>query len=149
MSSIGDINYWASDKGRIATYCVIGYDGTVNKCFKSTQWAHHIGMKAETLKELKFADYATRNESLNKHSIGIEIDSWGGLIKDKKGNYINAYGNPISSKLEVIELDKPWRGYKFYQKYSDAQIKTLGTTSQFVGSVSNSGGTVTVTFTKK
>ena len=31
----------------------------------------------------------------------------------------------------------------------NAQIKTLGTTSQFEGSVSNSGGAVTVTFTKK
>ena len=31
----------------------------------------------------------------------------------------------------------------------NAKIKALGTTSQFVGSVSNSGGAVTVTFTKK
>ena len=31
----------------------------------------------------------------------------------------------------------------------NAKIKALGTTSQFIGSVSNSGGAVTVTFTKK
>lgn len=124
-SAVGDINSWLSDKNRIATYCIISYDGTINKCFKSTQWGHHIGMKAETLKALKFPDYATRNDSLNRHSIGIEIDAWGGLTKDKNGNYLNAYGKPISNKLGVVELDKPWRGFKYFQKYSDAQIKTL------------------------
>jgi len=122
LSAMGDINYWLSNKDRIATYAVLAYDGTINKCFSSTQWAHHLGVKAQSLKDLHFADYATRNTSLNKHSIGIEIDSFGGLIK--KGNqYINAYGRPISDKLEVFEVD--WRGYHYFQKYSKAQIDSL------------------------
>lgn len=122
-SQIGDLSSWLNDKTRIATYCIIGYDGTVNKCFKSTQWAHHLGVKSETLKAYKFPDYGTRNDTLNRHSIAIEIDAWGGLIKDAKGNYLNGYGKPISSKLEVVECD--WRGYKHFQKYTEAQIQTL------------------------
>ena len=73
--------------------------------------------------KLGFKDYAIRNELLNKQSIGIEIDSWGGLTKGKDGLYYNAYGKPISNKLEVVECD--WRGYKYFQKYSQAQIDTL------------------------
>lgn len=122
-SANGDLNSWLTDTGRIATYCIIGYDGTVNKCFPSNNWGHHIGMKAETLKKLGFKDYGSRNELLNKQSIGIEIDAWGGLTKGKDGLYYNAYGKPISNKLEVIQCD--WRGYKYFQKYSQAQIDTL------------------------
>jgi len=122
MSSIGDINYWMSDTARIATYVVINYDGTINKCFQSNQWAHHIGIKTETLKNMGFKDYLTRNLLLNKHSIGIEIDSWGGVTK-KNGIFYNAYGKPLSNKLEVVEYD--WRGYHYFQKYSNAQIDAL------------------------
>lgn len=121
-SAIGDIGSWSSDSARIATYVVLGYDGTINKCFKSNMWAHHIGMKSETLKKLGFKDYNIRNELLNKHSIGIEIDAWGGLIK-KDGVYYNGYGKPISNKLEIVECD--WRGYHYFQKYSQAQIDAL------------------------
>lgn len=121
-SSTGDTNYWLSDPKRIATYLVISADGTLNKCFPSNMWAHHIGMKAETLKEAGFEDYATRNDTLNKHSIAIEIDCWGGLTK-KGDKFLNAYGKPISDKLEVIECD--WRGYKYFQAYTDAQISAL------------------------
>ena len=46
----------------------------------------------------------------------------GGLVK-KEGLYYNCYGTPISKDLEVVECH--WRGYKYYQKYSDAQINTL------------------------
>lgn len=119
---LGDVNSWLSDSQRVATYAILSYDGTLNKCFKSTQWGHHLGVKQIDLKRMGFNDYLYRNELLNKHSIAIEIDAWGGLIK--QGNqYINAYGKPISKDLEVIEVN--WRGYKYFQKYSDAQIETL------------------------
>lgn len=121
-SSVGDINSWLSDASRISTYIIIGYDGTINKCFKSNQWGHHIGMKGDVLKKLGFKDYLTRNELLNKQSIGIEIDSWGGLTK-KDGVFYNAYNKQISDKLKVVEYN--WRGYKYFQKYSDKQIEVL------------------------
>ena len=122
LSAMGDINFFLSDKARIATYAVVEYDGTLFKCFKSTEWGHHIGVKAAELKKDGFKDYATRNVLLNKHSIGIEIDNWGGIVK-KNGKYLTVYGTEVSKDLEVIECN--WRGYKYFQKYSDAQIECL------------------------
>lgn len=121
-SSAGDTNFWLSDTKRIATYIVISADGTLNKCFPSNMWAHHIGIKGETLKAAGFEDYATRNELLNKHSIGIEIDCWGGLT-ESKGKLLNAYGKPINKNLEVVDCD--WRGYKKFQRYTTEQIAAL------------------------
>lgn len=121
-SAIGDIGSWKADPARIATYAIIGIDGTINKCFPSNMWAHHIGMKAKDLEKMGFEDSGTRNEALNKHSIAIELDCWGGLVK--KGNdYLNAYGKPIGKDLEVVKCD--WRGFKYFQRYSFAQIQAL------------------------
>ncbi len=122
MSATGDINSWLSDTTRIATYIILGYDGTIHKCFKSNEWAHHLGVTSTSLKNLGFKDSATRNLLLNKQSIGIEIDAWGGLTK-KDGVYYNAYGRPISNKLDVVECN--WRGFKYFQKYSKEQIDVL------------------------
>ena len=36
---------------------------------------------------------------------------------------MNAYGKPISKDLEVVKCD--WRGYKYFQRYSFAQIQAL------------------------
>lgn len=121
-SHIGDVNSWLSDVTRISTYAIIGYDGVINKCFKSNEWAHHLGVKSTSLKNFGFVDFNVRNEILNKESIAIEIDAWGGLVK--KGDlFYNAYGKPISNKLEVVECN--WRGFKYFQKYSKEQIETL------------------------
>lgn len=121
-SHIGDVNSWLSDAARISTYVVIGHDGTINKCFKSNEWAHHLGVKSTSLKNFGFVDFNIRNEILNKESIAIEIDAWGGLVK--KGDlFYNAYGKPIPNKLDVIECN--WRGFKYFQKYSKEQIETL------------------------
>ena len=122
MSATGDIGYWESTSSRIATYIIIGYDGTINKCFKSNQWGHHLGIKQKQFKELGFEDYRTRNTLLNKETIGIEIDSWGGLTK-KDGKFYNAYGGEISNDLDIVGVD--WRGYKYFQKYSQEQIDAL------------------------
>jgi N-acetyl-anhydromuramyl-L-alanine amidase AmpD len=121
-SAVGDIGSWLADTSRIATYSILGYDGTLNKCFDSNDWAHHLGIKAEFLKKWQFNDYSSRNELLNRQSIAIEIDAWGGLTKSGDV-FLNAYGKPISPKLEVIEVD--WRGYHYFQKYSDEQLAAL------------------------
>jgi len=122
LSAQGDVDYWQSDASRIATYCIIGLDGSVNRCFPSNAWAHHLGVRVAEIKAMGFKDFMTRNEVLNRNSIGIELDCWGGLVK-KGSNFLNAYGKPISKDLEVIECD--WRGYKYYQKYSTDQINAL------------------------
>lgn len=122
-SVIGDINSWLSDKERIATYGIISLDGTLNKCFPSDRWANHLGVKSSFLKAKGFEDYKTRNKLLSQQSIAIELDAWGGLTKDEEGQILNAYGRPINYKLDIVECQ--WRGFGYFQRYSDSQINTL------------------------
>ena len=119
-SSDGDVNSWRIGTNHISTPYIIGFDGTITKTFPSNKWANHLGIKDIVFKKYKIAP---NNTSLNKGSIAIELDSWGGLTCDVKGNYINAYGKPISDKLEVVQCN--WRGYQFFQKYSALQIEAL------------------------
>ena len=123
-SQVGDIEHWNSLSGRIATYAIIGYDGIIYECFDPSFWAHHIGLTTRTLMNLGYEDYRRRNLILNKHSIAIEIDSWGALTKKNNNKYHSIYNTPIDKDLEVDEVE--FRGYKHFQKYSKAQIETLG-----------------------
>lgn len=111
FNSKGDINYWLSTSQRIATQLVIRGDGKALQCFSSKFWGYHLG---------------AGNANLDKHSIGIEIDNWGGLTKKSDGFY-NAYGNKLEiPDNEIIYFENGFRGYKYFQKYTEAQIDTVG-----------------------
>lgn len=118
------IDYWNRDKKksngnrlRIATSYVIGgldikgkdksYDGLIYKAFEPKYWAFHLGVP-----------------TLEKHSIGIELCNYGPIILSKNGKYFN-YVNIEVPKEHVYELDKPFRGYRFYHKYTQKQIESL------------------------
>ena len=139
----GDLNHWLSLSDRIATCIIVDNDGTAFQCFSSKYWAHHIGMKSTFLKANGFADWTTRNVELNRGSIAVEIDNWGGLIlgdgKKKQfgtkangtpnlvtmlpGKYYTAYGNSV--ECEVQYYPQGFQGYNYYAKYSEAQLKTV------------------------
>ena len=137
-SHTGDVNTFLSDPSRIATCIILGYNGNLYKLFNSQHWGRHLGIKQIELRKHGFKDYLYRNELLDKQSIAIEIDCWGGLIlgdnstkkfgnrlvKTLPGKFYNAYGNVIDVSKNPVEECK-WRGYDFFQKYSDAQIDTL------------------------
>ena len=137
FSHEGDRNTWVNDPNRIATSSILTYNGTIYKFFSTLHWGDHLGIKIGDLKKAGFKDYNIRNKMLNKSSIAIEIDSWGALVKGNggvmkfgtktvstiKGVFYNVYGRPIDKKLDVIEID--WRGFHFFQKYSDEQLSTL------------------------
>ena len=125
----GDIQTWLSTSKRIATCIIIDRDGTVNQLFSSKYWGAHVG---------------AGKSSLDKHSIGVELDSWGGLIlgdgrvkqigknsdgtekyiKTISGKYYATYGNIVN--VPVTEYGFKFRGYKFYESYTEAQIKSIG-----------------------
>lgn len=115
----GDIAWWRKTADRIGTAIIIGWDGKIYQCFSSKYWAYHLGVD---------------NVSLNKSTIGIEIDSWGGLVKDgtdyypamwdtvKKKHIANKAVSPIKN---VQTYEKPYRGFSAYEKYTDAQIESV------------------------
>lgn len=105
----GDINWWIKDPKRIATFCLIAYDGVMHKVFSSKYWAYHLGVKGLS--------------KLEKTSIGIELDAYGGLVK-KNGVWCSVYGNVIDPS-EVVLYPKGYRGYYAFHKYSNEQIEKL------------------------
>ncbi|MDF3076118.1 MAG: hypothetical protein K0S09_7 [Sphingobacteriaceae bacterium] len=118
-SAEGVINYWKSDKDRIATAFVIDGDGDIYQAFSSKYYAAHLGVSASAIKALGFADYGKRCDLLHKASIGIEICNWGGLTKDAKGRWVS-YAGAVIKDCDIEFYPNGFRGYHAYQKYSPA-----------------------------
>ncbi|MNK18855.1 N-acetylmuramoyl-L-alanine amidase [compost metagenome] len=125
-SGVNVVKDWDTDaRGRIATCVVISGKGAANspdgeivQCFSSKFWAYHLGVKKEV-----FEAYNLPQKNLDKLSIGIEICNWGQLTL-KNGKYYN-YVNREVPASEVTTLDTPYKGYKYFHKYSDAQIESV------------------------
>jgi N-acetyl-anhydromuramyl-L-alanine amidase AmpD len=126
----GDISWWKQTKSRIATSLIFDRSGRIYQCFSTRYWAHHLGIKARN------------NGKLNKESIGIELDSWGGLKKVNSNWYPAYYGDRleklvISNKIRpvtnVVEYPRGFRGYYAFEKYSDKQIESVRKMLIFLG----------------
>lgn len=94
--------------GAVATAVATSADGTIVTLFDAGYWAWHLGSHIE-------------NE---KRSIGNELSSIGPLWF-KNGKYFDAYGREY--KGEVVTLDKPWRGVKYFAKITDKQYEEVAT----------------------
>lgn len=125
----GVLEYWCSNGERVSTAFLIGRgsgkhgktktwkDGEILQCFTSNRWAWHLGLKAKDL--VKGGRSSTL---LNKYSVGIEICNWGQLTL-KNDKFITYAGSTVP-KDQVQEYTTPYRGFKFYQKYTDAQLES-------------------------
>lgn len=114
----GVAKYWNGNDSRIATAFIIGENGTIVQCFSSKHWAWHLGIDAED-----FTRNGAKYLNLNKLSVGIEVCNWGYL--KKKGDKFYNYAGGVVNPSYVTELEQPYKGYKFWYKYSDAQIESL------------------------
>ena len=126
-SGVGTIKMWdADDRGRIATCVTISgkgqskdtYDGEICQAFSSKYWGYHLGLKRDIFKA-KGVPY----KSLDLHAIGIEICSWGPLDK-VNGKFYNYVDREVPAD-QVTELATPYKGYKYYHRYTDAQIESV------------------------
>lgn len=122
------IDGWERDRSKsggqlpVATAYVIGglsttdrnsdFDGVIYRAFDDKFWAHHLGVES------------TNNKLLNQKSVAIEICNYGPVTKTKDGSFLN-YVNKIVPSDMVQELPAPYRGFKFYHKYTDKQLKAL------------------------
>lgn len=112
---------WDANKKKIGTAWIIGgkanppfkddQDGRVVEYFPDTAWAHHLGI-------------SDSNYAITKASIGIELCNYGQLILNKTGQYLT-YVNSLVPPDQVVRLDKPFRGYEFFEAYTEAQIESL------------------------
>jgi len=116
ISSLSDPN-----RGHVSTSFVIGRDGTVYQLFSSYYWSYHLGRGA-----------IGGNGSNSKTSVGIEISNYGPLVR-KGDNLETVYSKrpghdpfcSITDKDQYIELDQPYRGYKYYAKFTDGQYESI------------------------
>lgn len=108
------IKSWGGDsRGRIATEFVLGgqsvkgnddtYDGEMVQCFPEGGYGWHLGKNG--------------SQHMHKHSVGIEICNFG-YIKNGK-----TYAGTVVDESQKVELAQPFRGYKTWHRYSDAQIE--------------------------
>jgi len=125
----GDISTWEDDPSLVGTCIIIDRAGTPWQLFSSKYWAYHLG---------------AGNHVLDRHSIGVELDNWGWLIpgdgtvkqfgkkkngqpkmvQTELGRYYTYYGYPEAVPLQ--HYPNKFRGYEYYEKYSDSQLKTVG-----------------------
>ena len=118
---------WANNQERIATCVAIGgkpkpgsnwIDGEVVQGYSSKFWAYHLGLKEST-----FQRFGVPYKSLDKISIAIEVCNWGQLTP-KDGKFINYVGGEVPAD-EICKLDIPFKGYKYFHNYTDAQIASV------------------------
>lgn len=129
------VDHWNKDnRGRVATEFVLGgqsvrgdefkYDGELVKCFPQGGWGWHLG---------------TGRNYVHINSVGIEVNNFGyvteggyhGKVNGRRqwigkedGKFYTYAGFEIHPS-QMIELDKPFRGHKYWHKYSKKQIEVL------------------------
>jgi N-acetyl-anhydromuramyl-L-alanine amidase AmpD len=117
----GDINWWLQTASRVATHVIIDWEGKIYQCYSSKYWGHHLGVKNDNY----------NNVLLNKQSIGVEIDSWGGLIENNGKWYPAKWDeknkkNIPNLKAGVVEnvqtYKNGFRGYYGFEKYTNEQL---------------------------
>lgn len=135
----GDINWWLKDGKRIGTCILIARDGTIHQVFSSKYWAYHLGENGDDHKKV-----GLKYQRNDMKSIGIEIDSWGGLVKDEStGSWYPAKWDSVKKKMipnksvkpiqNVTEYPNGYRGFKGFESYTDAQIEAVKNLLEYWG----------------
>ena len=125
----GDINTWEDDPSKVGVCIIIDRDGIPWQLFSSKYWAYHLGIGIK---------------KLERQSLGIELDNWGWFIPGDNttkqfgknpdgspkfiytvvGKYYTYYGNSVTVPMQFYET--AFRGYHYYEKYTEKQLRTLG-----------------------
>lgn len=87
------------------------WDGKILRAFDDKFWAYHLGINSNN------------SLQLNSGSVAIEFCNYGPLTVGKDGRFYNWVNKPINEK-EVVKLDNPFRGYEYYERYTDAQLES-------------------------
>ncbi len=143
-SPYGVLDWWASNEERVATAFIIGgaalptsrwKDGEILQTFFSGRWGWHLGLKASDL-----IRGGRSSQDMNSKSIGIEICNWGWLtLKDGKFHtYTSTPARPsVVAEKDVVEYKTPYRGQRYYQRYTPAQIDSTYKLLRYLGQTYN------------
>ena len=131
------VSTWGyDDRGAVATEFVLGgqsilgtttkHDGVLVQVFPRGGYGWHLG---------------TGNDAMHRESVGIEVCSFGQLTKGGyhrydatqnryvwtalKPNSFYTYVGTEAHPSQIVELKQPFRGFKFWHRYSDKQVQGL------------------------
>lgn len=88
------------------------WDGKVVQAFSPECWSHSLSIKTKS------------NTFLNQKSISIEICNFGPLDLTLDGRFFSD-SKILIPEDQVVELDSPYRGFKYFHKYSQKQLESL------------------------
>lgn len=123
--------WWNAEPERVGTAYSITRGGIVRQHFPENHWASAVNVKNV---------YGKQNLLIEKYSIQIELDNWGGLTQDRNtGKWHNwtawkmsPNGNAVflpTSKnrvdAELYHFEQGFRGFKAFEAYPIAQIESL------------------------
>jgi hypothetical protein len=78
--------------------------------------------------------HTSNNKALNKGTIGIEIDAWGGLVRTNRQWYPAKWDKELKkfvantrvAPIQNVQVyDQGFRGFYGFEKYTDAQIEAV------------------------
>jgi len=104
----GDLATWKKYTSNIATCMIVEREGTINQLFSSKYWGYHLG---------------AGKSSLDKHSIGVELDNWGQL-HEKEGKLYTVYDSKVD--VPIVHYSKGFRGEQIFEAYTVAQLRAVG-----------------------
>lgn len=125
----GTADYWVRNSERVATAFIIGgtatskskwSDGKIVQLYGSAKAGWHLGLSQRDLDRGKPGNKTST--FLNFNSIGIEICNYGWLKPTEHG--FKTYAGNVIPDSRVIELDNPYRGYKYWETYTEPQIES-------------------------
>lgn len=106
------IEWWNSKPDHIATPFIIERDGTIYQNFDPSLWSYALGVKGGTF--------------IEKAAIHIEIVSYGGLVKVGDDYFTSASNSKTHiNPIEVVPMVTKYRGYDYFQDYTDAQVASV------------------------
>jgi len=125
----GVLKWWGQTKVKTGTAFVIAgkptrswhdwKDGDLIQAFSSKYWAWHLGVNNSNM-----PPGSEDRTILNAQAIGIELCNWGYLTL-RNGKFYS-YTNSVIPADEVEDFGMmEYRGYRYYHRYTDAQIETL------------------------
>lgn len=139
----GDVSWWRTKGERVATSFIIARDGRIYQLFSTDYWAYHLGIESDDI-VYENIGLKPNNFNLNQQSIGIEIDSWGGLISsggrwypaamDDDGDFQKIVLKPGATPInadKVYEYNKGnnypkgFRDFYAFEKYTEEQITSV------------------------
>jgi len=143
----GCVDSWNADsRGAVGTEFILGgqsirgndnsHDGRLVQAFPRGGYGWHLG---------------TGNSPMHRESVGIEVASFGQLEKGGYTGFVNGkyqfikkdadkfytYVGIEAHPSQIVELDKPFRGFKFWHRYSDKQVEVLKNWILYIGERDN------------